>query len=222
MAGTPVSVGGGDDIEIIGSGARSPNELCEHVGTTGSFLVASRSRRSDPSMRLEIYPGIADGEWITGASCNNVARALDWYLASSSYCSNGSVDWTRVQADLDRALPRMGSGAPLFLPYLTGERAPLLDPTCRPAGSACAPHTARRTCSPQWWKGPCSLRNLFDSFAPLGLEIHDRVLVRWIESARYARSACLDLLAAHTHRSGQRPHFLRFGRVGTHQHWRTG
>src|ERR1035441_255296 len=48
------------------------------------------------------------------------------------------------------------------------------------------------------------------------------VLLRWIESARYARSACLDLLAAHTHRSGQRPHFLRFGRVGAHEHWRVG
>ena len=170
--GTPVSVGGGDDIEIIGSGARSPSELCEHVGTTGSFLVASRGTRSDPTMRLELYPGVTAGEWITGASCNNVARALDWFLASSNYCSQGSVDWPRVQADLDRTLPRIAAGAPLFLPYLTGERAPLWDPDL----SSC--WLGLRACHGQAdmlasvVEGICfGLRNLFDSFMPLGLDI---------------------------------------------------
>jgi xylulokinase len=171
-AGTPVAVGGGDDIEIIGSGARSPNELCEHVGTTGSFLVASRGARSDPSMRLEVYPGIADGEWITGASCNNVARALDWFLASSSYCSNGCLDWSRVQADLDRALPRMGSASPLFLPYLTGERAPLWDPDLSACWFGLRSSHSQADLLASVVEGICfSLRNLFDSFAPLGLEI---------------------------------------------------
>jgi xylulokinase len=171
-AGIPVSVGGGDDIEILGCGARGPNELCEHIGTTGSFLVPALALCEDLRMRLEQYPGINPGEWITGASCSNVARAFNWFLESSSYSCNGSIDWQRVQSDLSAGLQRLDASAPLFLPYLSGERAPLWQP------KLCATWVGLRSSHGQpellasAVEGICfSLRSLFDSFAPLGLQI---------------------------------------------------
>ncbi|MCI0419944.1 MAG: hypothetical protein L0312_12085, partial [Acidobacteria bacterium] len=127
-AGIPVSVGGGDDIEIIGCGAVGDHEICEHVGSTGSFLMPAQTASTDPKFRLELYPAVAAGKWVLGGSCSNVTRALDWFLKTSVYSEDDAVDWNRVQQDLAVALDRIDSDRPLFLPYLHGERAPFWNP----------------------------------------------------------------------------------------------
>jgi len=127
-AGVPVAVGGGDDIEILGTGARSPRQACEHVGSTGSFLVSIPQPEEDPKRRLELYPAVTRNGWVLGGSCSNVARALDWFLAGSRYESGGSVAWDRARGDFAAAIGKDGADRPLFLPYLDGERTPLWDP----------------------------------------------------------------------------------------------
>ncbi len=124
-AGIPVAVGGGDDIEIIGSGARGPGQVCEHVGSTGSFLMPVLTARSDPERRLELYPAVIREEWVLGGSCSNVALALDWFLASSVYGRAREIDWPFVHAELAASQHKIASQRAIFLPYLSGERAPL-------------------------------------------------------------------------------------------------
>jgi len=123
--GIPVAVGGGDDIEILGSGASKPGQVCEHVGSTGSFLLPLLKPEADPHQRLELYPSVARGGWVLGGSCSNVSRALDWFLATSAY---GSAGYDRVRRNLAGTLSEFNSHRPLFLPYLYGERAPLWNP----------------------------------------------------------------------------------------------
>jgi xylulokinase len=168
----PVAAGGGDDIEILGSGAREPQQVCEHVGSTGSFLLPLTIAQTDPAYRLELYPAVVRGEWVLGGSCSNVTRALDWFLASSVYDCGGVIDWERVRADLGRALTQMTRHRPYFLPYLQGERAPLWNPDLNGAWIGLRnSHTASDLLL-SVVEGICfSLRNVLEAYTDLGLRI---------------------------------------------------
>jgi len=171
-AGIPVSVGGGDDIEIIGCGALGDQAICEHVGSTGSFLMHTQTASPDPKFRLELYPAVDAGKWVLGGSCSNVTRALDWFLKHSVYTRDGGVDWNRVQGDLPVALGRLDSDRPLFLPYVHGERAPFWNPDLT------AKWLWLRNCHTSAdlllsvIEGVCfSLRSIFDVYKELGIQI---------------------------------------------------
>lgn len=170
--GIPVAVGGGDDIEILGTGARAPRQVCEHVGSTGSFLLPLGVEHLDPKRRLELYPAVSQGEWVLGGSCSNVARALDWFLTCSAYGGEGTISWDRARAGLAEAAAKVTSDRPYFLPYLHGERAPLWDPDLR------AQWIGLRNCHSSSdlllsvVEGICfSLRSILEAYKDLGLGI---------------------------------------------------
>jgi xylulokinase len=169
--GTPVAVGGGDDIEILGSGVHTPQQVCEHIGSTGSFLRPLATAQTDPARRLELYPAVVRGDWVLGGSCSNVSRALDWFLASSNYECSGAVSWQRVRAELAQAFAEINSDRPFFLPYLHGERAPLWNPDLRAGWFGLRnTHTASDLLLAVV-EGICfSLRNVLEVYADLGLE----------------------------------------------------
>jgi sugar (pentulose or hexulose) kinase len=121
-------VGGGGDIELLGSGARTPEQVCEHVGSTGSFLMPAFTPRTDPTRRLELYPAAVQNQWVLGGSCSNVSRALDWFLLSSVYGGDGAAAWETLRGELAASLERLDINRPYFLPYLFGERAPFWNP----------------------------------------------------------------------------------------------
>ncbi len=172
-AGIPVSVGGGDDIEIIGSGAVGAGEICEHVGSTGSFLLHTQTASTDPKYRLELYPAIAPGKWVLGGSCSNVTRALDWFLMASVYSRGGMFDWSHVQADLTVALKQIDCDRPLFLPYLYGERAPVWNPDLKARWLGLQISHTPADLLLAVIEGVCfSLRAILDVYGELGIPIN--------------------------------------------------
>jgi len=172
-AGIPVSVGGGDDIEILGSGAVGAGEICEHVGSTGSFLLHTQTAAADPKYRLELYPAIDSGRWVLGGSCSNVTRALDWFLMASVYSRGGTVDWNRVQIDLSNALKQIDCDRPLFLPYLYGERVPVWNPDLKAGWQGLHVSHVPADLLLAVIEGVCfSLRAILDVYKDLGIPIN--------------------------------------------------
>ena len=170
--GTPIAVGGGDDIEIIGSGARTSEQVCEHVGSTGSFLMPALTPRTDPTRRLELYPATVQNEWVLGGSCSNVSRALDWFLLSSAYGGDNGIAWKTLGGELAASLETLDFHRPYFLPYLFGERAPLWNPDLsaqwRELRSSHRPSDLLLSAV----EGICfSLRNILMAYKDMGLEI---------------------------------------------------
>ena len=170
--GIPVAVGGGDDIEILGSGAQTPQQVCEHVGSTGSFLLPLATAQPDPARRLELYPAVVQGDWVLGGSCSNVSRALDWFLTSSSYGCPGAISWQRVRAELAQAFAEISSDRPFFLPYLHGERAPLWNPDLKAGWVGLRNAHTVSDLLLSVVEGICfSLRNVLEAYADVGLKI---------------------------------------------------
>ncbi len=125
-AGIPVAAGGGDNAAAaVGTGIVAPGLVSSSVGTSGVLFAHTQGFNPDPSGRLHAFCHAVPGEY---------------HLMAVTLSAGGSLSWWRdaVGGDFDD-LVGAASGVPpgseglIFLPYLSGERTPHLDPRARGA-----------------------------------------------------------------------------------------
>jgi xylulokinase len=125
-AGLPVAAGGGDNAAAaVGVGVVREGALSTSIGTSGVIFAHRDAFSPDPSGRVHAF-------------CHAVPGA--WHLMSVTLSAGGSLSWWRDQAGADfgtlvgeAEAVEPGSEGLVFLPYLTGERTPHLDPHARGA-----------------------------------------------------------------------------------------
>ncbi|MBE3597839.1 MAG: hypothetical protein IMX02_03240 [Limnochordaceae bacterium] len=131
-SGLPVVLGAGDGVaQSLGTGFVQPGQLTVSLGTSGVVrtvtarpLLDLNSRARAP--RLTVYPFLAGagGElaWVANGATANAAGVLEWLRAAV----------LRRPLPMDEAASVVaGSDGLLFLPYLSGERTPLWEPSAR-------------------------------------------------------------------------------------------
>lgn len=124
-AGLPVVAGGGDAATgAVGLGAVREGDCFLSLGTSGQFFVATEAYRPNPASVVHAYAHCVPGMWFQMAAMLNGARPLAWF---AEVCRAPIGDLLAEAA----AVPP--EAAPLFLPYLTGERTPHGDPHIRGA-----------------------------------------------------------------------------------------
>lgn len=132
VAGTPVVAGGSDNAAAaVGLAAVDPGVLTLSIGTSGVIFAP-----------LDRFPDAIDGR--LHVFCH--ALPDRWHLMSVTLAAGGSLHWLREvlapvlpaagDAAYDWLMERAaaapaGSGDLVFLPYLTGERTPIVDPAAR-------------------------------------------------------------------------------------------
>ena len=124
--GIPVAAGGGDNAAAaVGVGVVEGGLLSSSVGTSGVLFAPTEGFTPDPSGRIHAF-------------CHAVPDA--YHLMGVTLSAGGSLRWWRetLGEDYDRLVrdaSRVEAGAEglLFLPYLSGERTPHLDPLARGA-----------------------------------------------------------------------------------------
>jgi xylulokinase len=124
--GVPIAAGGGDNAAAaVGTGIVREGLLSSSVGTSGVLFAHTDGFSPDPSGRLHAF-------------CHAVPGA--YHLMGVTLSAGGSLAWWRETTgrgydDLVAAASEVppGSEGLLFLPYLTGERTPHLDPNARGA-----------------------------------------------------------------------------------------
>jgi xylulokinase len=122
--GLPVAAGGGDNAAAaVGVGVVREGSLSSSIGTSGVIFAHRDAFAPDPSGRVHAF-------------CHAVPGA--WHLMSVTLSAGGSLSWWRdvVAGDFDALVAEAsavepGSEGLVFLPYLTGERTPHLDPEAR-------------------------------------------------------------------------------------------
>jgi xylulokinase len=138
LAGTPVAAGAGDQAAAaLGSGAVHAGTLSITLGTSAAVQLPTALPMSDPNGVFQTFCHGLPDTWQLLAAVLSGGGSLDWYqgLADAS-------ERTAVAADEAAAFERLCSAAAaappgaeglIFLPYLTGEAAPHLDPQARGA-----------------------------------------------------------------------------------------
>jgi gluconokinase len=130
--GTPVVLGAADGpLANLGGGALEPGVAAMTIGTSGAVRVAVRRPAADPRGRLFCYP-LAEGWWIAGGSVNSGGVVFRWMrdkLAPDLAGGGGDAGYERLVELAMEAPP--GADGLLFLPHLSGERAPHWDERAR-------------------------------------------------------------------------------------------
>ena len=126
--GLAVAAGGGDNAAAaVGNGIVRPGVVSSSVGTSGVVFAHSDEPMVDPRGRLHSFCHAVPGAYHVMGVTLAAGAALRWWR---DIVSPGS-DF-EAMASLAAHAPA-GSGGLLFLPYLSGERTPVLDPSARGA-----------------------------------------------------------------------------------------
>jgi xylulokinase len=125
--GLPVAAGGGDNAAAaVGNGViRNGSASCS-IGTSGVLFAHSDALAKDPSGRLHAFCHAVPGRYHLMGVTLSAGGALRWWRDLV-----GIADYDELTELASQAPP--GAEGLLFLPYLTGERTPHLDPGARGA-----------------------------------------------------------------------------------------
>ncbi len=127
-AGLPVAAGGGDNAAAaVGTGIVREGLLSSSIGTSGVVFADSETLRIEPQGRLHAFCHAIPGRYHVMGVTLSAGGSLRWW----GDASGSGLDYESLSSLAAQAPP--GSEGLLFLPYLTGERTPHLDPDARGA-----------------------------------------------------------------------------------------
>jgi xylulokinase len=123
-AGIPVVGGGGDQAAAaVGTGAVEPGIISVSLGTSGVVFTSIPGNEHDPSGAAHTFCH-ANRSWHAMGVMLSCGGALRWYRDTLG----GGRSYDEIAESAASAKP--GSSL-TFLPYLTGERCPHIDPAAR-------------------------------------------------------------------------------------------
>lgn len=135
-AGTPVVGGAGDNAAAaVGTGTVVSGRAFTTIGTSGVIFAHADEVTIDPQGRVHTFCAAVPGAWSVMSCTLAAGGSLQWFR--NSFCDAEIQAAKGLGKDpyalMDRQAERVPVGANrlLFLPYLMGERSPLLDPDAR-------------------------------------------------------------------------------------------
>ena len=125
-AGIPVVYGGGDQpMQAIGNGILTPGDASVTLGTGGQVFVPSPKPSYDPTLRTHTFCHGPETLWYVMGATLNCCLAQNWFFDKVI----GERDFAELHARAAKV--PMGAEGLYFLPYLTGERTPHMNPMAK-------------------------------------------------------------------------------------------
>lgn len=135
-AGTPVVGGAGDNAAAaVGTGVVESTKAFTTIGTSGVIFAHSDTVTIDPAGRVHTFCSAVPGAWSVMSCTLYAGGSLQWFR--NNFCmpemqtAAGMGKDPYYLMDQQAANVPIGANRLLFLPYLMGERSPLLDPQAR-------------------------------------------------------------------------------------------
>ena len=128
LAGRRVIVagGGGDNVAAaVGIGAVGAGRGFLSLGTSGVVFAATDRLVARPERTMHAFCHALPGQWHAMAVALSASSALSWV---AGLLGQPDIAGLLAQVETCAANPAWRRDAPLFLPYLTGERTPHNDP----------------------------------------------------------------------------------------------
>jgi xylulokinase len=123
----PIAGGGGDNAcSAVGIGAIGGGDGFLSLGTSGVVFGATNAPVALPERTLHGFCHALPGRWHGMAVVLTAASALGWIASIAG--AGGDIAGLLRRVEAFAAVPGQAERAPVFLPYLTGERTPHNDP----------------------------------------------------------------------------------------------
>ncbi|MGE5673150.1 MAG: gluconokinase [Mycobacterium leprae] len=131
----PLVVGGGDGmLSNLGTGAIAPGVVAATIGTSGAIRQVTDKPVTDPSARTFCY-ALTKEHWVVGGAISNGGIVLRWFRDNFAEAEQavarrlGKDPYDLITEYAAKVAP--GSDGLLFLPFLSGERAPYWNANAR-------------------------------------------------------------------------------------------
>ncbi|MBQ8081210.1 MAG: xylulokinase [Clostridia bacterium] len=137
-AGTPVAAGAGDNMAAaIGTGVVRQGRAFTTIGTSGVVFAHSDTVQIDPSGRVHTFCAAVPGGYTVMSASLAAGLSLKWardrfFQAEVQVAEEMGTD-SYALMNQEAAQSPIGANRLIYLPYLMGERSPLLDPEARGA-----------------------------------------------------------------------------------------
>jgi len=119
----PVAAGAGDSAAAaFGSGLTTPAQVQLTVGTGAQVVRPQLSPVDRSAVGVHVYRSAFPTGWYQMAACTNAGIALTWVRQALN------ASWQELYTSLDDPIRE---DDPLFIPHLTGERTPYVNPQLR-------------------------------------------------------------------------------------------
>lgn len=124
--GIPVAGGGGDNAcAAIGTGVCKDGKAFTTIGTSGVVFAHTSKPIIDPKGRIHTFCAAVPGEWHVMGVTQAAGLSLNWFRNNLA----GDVSYAEIDKECEK-LP-IGCEKLIYLPYLMGERTPILDSDAR-------------------------------------------------------------------------------------------
>lgn len=124
--GIPVAGGGGDNAcAAIGTGVYCDGKAFTTIGTSGVVFAHTSKPIIDKKGRIHTFCAAVPGEWHVMGVTQSAGLSLNWFR------NNLASDISYAEIDKECAKLPIGCEKLIFLPYLMGERTPILDSDAR-------------------------------------------------------------------------------------------
>lgn len=160
--GVKVVIGGGDNAcSAVGTGVTLPGQCNISLGTSGTVFIESERHEPVPGGAIHAFCS-ASGGWHYLACILSAASCRRWWLEGVLGDGYGTAGHEKY----------LGKNGVFFLPYLTGERSPLNDPSLRGAFLGLTPDTTREQMSLAVMEGVAfALKQNVDIIRSLGVRV---------------------------------------------------
>jgi xylulokinase len=125
--GIPVSTGSSDQpAQAVGNGLIDPPLSSVTVGTGGQVFVPLSEPLLDPKLRLHTFCHAPRTRWYLLGAMLSAGMALRWFRAILGTDRFSYAELDRIAGEVEP-----GCEGLTFLPYIVGERSPIMDPRAK-------------------------------------------------------------------------------------------
>ena len=167
--GIPVAAGAGDNAAAaIGTGVCSDGQAFTTIGTSGVVFAHTKELVKDAGGRVHTFCAAVPGEWHVMGVTQAAGLSLNWLRSN--------IMKEKSYSDIDRECAEIPIGADrlIFLPYLMGERTPVLDGNARGVFfGLSALHTDAHLARAVVEGVSFSLMNCLDVLVEMGVSVND-------------------------------------------------
>ncbi|QRX84409.1 xylulokinase [Glaciimonas sp. PAMC28666] len=129
MQQVPIVAGAGDNAAgAIGVGVVKPGQAMFSLGTSGVYFAASDGFHANPERAVHSFCHALPNTWHLMSVMLSAASCLDFTVQLTGYAD---VPALLAAAEARSLSASVDSSAPLFLPYLNGERTPHNNPSAQ-------------------------------------------------------------------------------------------
>lgn len=164
--GIPVYAGAPDFyVSILGTGTVEVAQVCNRSGTSEGINLCTHKPLGDPRLMTYHHP-VAPYYNVSGIISTS-GKAIEW---AKGLVGSKDMSFTDLYAMMAEAEP--GSGGVVFLPYLSGERAPIWDPDARAVFSGLNLQTGSNELLRSVAEGTCyAMRDVITVMEELGAQV---------------------------------------------------